>query len=261
MRLLTKEEEEAHSSSTMRGGIAGGLLGLGIGGIAVWGASIRYPAFRSLTLPLKTFLITSSGTFGAIVQADRSSRGFEFARNPSYSYQDNASRSLDELDRSKSSFDRALDWGQQNRYSIIGASWVVSMATALGLVRRNLYLTRTQKLVQARVYAQGLTVLVLVATAAFEIGDRNKGKGRWETVKIVDPNDPEHQHLIEKKIHHEQYKGEDMWRDMVETEEQRLRQRDSDNLLGLEEKEVRNHSKVPQNTRKHLQKKSVDKEE
>lgn len=86
------------------------------------------------------------------------------------------------------------------------------MAIALGLVGRNPYLSGTQKLVQARVYAQGLTLAVLVATAAFEIGDANKGEGRWETIQVVDPNDPNHKHLIDKKIHHERYAGEDMWR-------------------------------------------------
>jgi hypothetical protein len=88
------------------------------------------------------------------------------------------------------------------------------MGIALGLVGRNPYLSRAQKLVQARVYAQGLTLAVLVATAAFEMGDASKGKGRWETVKILDPNDPEHKHIIEKRIHHEAYAGEDLWRGM-----------------------------------------------
>lgn len=105
-----------------------------------------------------------------------------------------------------------MHFGKENRYPIIGVSWVASMAIALGLVGRSPYLSTPQKIVQARVYAQGLTLAVLLATAVFEIGDRNEGEGRWETVKIVDPNDPEHKHLIEKKIHHESYAGEDMWK-------------------------------------------------
>ena len=86
------------------------------------------------------------------------------------------------------------------------------MGIALALVGRNPYLTGAQKLVQARVYAQGLTVAVLIITAAFEIGDRNKGEGRWETIRVLDPDDPTHKNLIEKKVHHEEYKGEDQWR-------------------------------------------------
>lgn len=84
------------------------------------------------------------------------------------------------------------------------------MGGALALVGRNPHLTAPQKLVQARVYAQGLTVAVLIASFAFEAGDSAKGKGRWETVKVVDPDDPSH--TIEKRIHHERYAGEDQWR-------------------------------------------------
>ena len=96
------------------------------------------------------------------------------------------------------------------------------MATALGLVGRNPYLTGQQKLVQARVYAQGLTLAVVIISLAFETNDSSKGRGRWETVKIIDPNDPTHKHVIEKQIHHEAYAGEDQWRDMVEAEEARI---------------------------------------
>ena len=51
-----------------------------------------------------------------------------------------------------------------------------------------------------------------MAPADFQIGDGPRGEGRWETIKIIDPNDPEHKHLIEKKVHHERYEGEDQWR-------------------------------------------------
>lgn len=76
---------------------------------------------------------------------------------------------------------------------------------------RNPYLTGTQKLVQARVYAQGLTLAVVIASLALEAKDRGDGAGRWETVKVLDPTDPTHKHMIEKKIHHEKYAGEDQW--------------------------------------------------
>jgi hypothetical protein len=164
---------------------------------------------------MKTFLVTSSATFASIVSADRASRNYENARDPSRQYRDEASKALDLVKQNESSFQRFKDWGRENRYPIVTASWVASMGIALGLVGRNPYLTRAQKLVQARVYAQGLTIAVLLATAAFEVGDANKGRGRWETVKILDPNDPEHKHIIEKKIHHEAYSGEDLWRGML----------------------------------------------
>jgi len=222
MKILTKEEEQAHYNATLRGGFTGGGLGLLIGGAVVYGANARFHGFRQLTLPMKTFLVTSSATFAAIVAADRSSRNYENARDPQRQYRDKATRELEELRQNESAFAKFKEWGRENRYPIVTASWVASMGIALGLVGKNPYLSRAQKLVQARVYAQGLTLAVLVATAAFEVGDANKGRGRWETVRYLDPEDPEHKKILEKRVHHEAYSGEDLWRDMVATEERKI---------------------------------------
>lgn len=111
------------------------------------------------------------------------------------------------------------------------------MGIALGLVGRNPYLTGAQKLVQARVYAQGLTIAVVIISLAFEGTDSAQGRGRWETVKVLDPKDPEHKHMIEKKIHHEKYAGEDQWMDMVAAEEERIKDREDAN------KQSEQHSK------------------
>ena len=86
------------------------------------------------------------------------------------------------------------------------------MAGSWTLVNRNRYLSGSQKLVQARMYAQGSTLVALLTSFAIEGNDAAKGTGRWETIKVLDPNDPEHKHLIEKRIHHERYAGEDQWR-------------------------------------------------
>lgn len=132
--------------------------------------------------------------------ADRASRAFEMSRNPGEQYQDRTSRERAEAAKQQPVSQRLLAWGRENRYPIVGASWVLSMGLAFTIVGRSPYLTTSQKIVQARVYAQGLTLAVLIASAAFEIGDRKESD---------DPNDPEH---MEKKVHHESYKGEDQWK-------------------------------------------------
>lgn len=219
MKVLTREEEEAHYRATLKGGIGGGFAGLGLGAAGVWAAAARYPAFRSLTVPLRAFLVTSSGTFAAIVSADHFSRAYEKAQHPEEDFEDSAARAKAQSLSQQTSFERFMTFGRENRYKIVSVSWAASMAIALTLVGRSPYLSTAQKLVQARVYAQGLTIAVLIATAVFEVGDRNKEQGRWETVKYMDPDDPEHKKTLEKKVHHERYAGEDQWRDMVEAEE------------------------------------------
>ena len=136
----------------------------------------------------------------AIIAADRASRAFEISNNPEERYQQQATRERAALAKQQPVSQRLLVWGRENRYPIIGASWVLSMGLAFAIVGRSPYLTTSQKLVQARVYAQGLTLAVLIASAAFEIGDRDKGD---------DSNDPEHKH---SQAHHESYRGEDQWK-------------------------------------------------
>lgn len=170
--------------------------------------------------------MTSSGTFSAIIAADTYSRRFEEQRNPAKRYQDESTSLQQAAEAQKSTKQRTMDWLSKNRYSVVFGSWVASMGTALGIVGRNPYLTGQQKLVQARVYAQGLTIAVVIISLAFETSDSRSGQGRWETVQVLDESDPSHQRMVEKKIHHERYQGEDQWRDMVEAEEQRIKERE-----------------------------------
>lgn len=222
MKLISAEEEQAHYDAVVTGGAIGGAVGLGVGWAgAIW-ASRRYPAFRNLTLPLKAFLVSSTATFGAIVEADRYSMDFERRRDPNRFYRSEDQKLLDEARANLSADQKLLAMAREHRYKIVCASWLGALGVALTIVGRSKYLSAAQKIVQARVYAQGLTLAVLIATAALELGDAKTGRGRWETVMVVDPDDPEHKNMIEKKIHKEEYWGQDLWKDMVAAEERRL---------------------------------------
>ncbi|KAF9732254.1 hypothetical protein PMIN03_011380 [Paraphaeosphaeria minitans] len=225
MKILTKEEEQAHYNATVQGGTIGGLIGVGIGTAAVVGASRRYHSFRALSIPFRAFLVTSSGSFVAVIAADRASNAFDISHNPEKQREIERERHREELyNANKSAMTRAKDWASENRYPLLFGFWVASMAGSWIAVNRS-PMSGAQKLVQARMYAQGLTLAGLLASFAFEGNDVAKGKGRWETITVLDPNDPEHKHMIEKKIHHERYAGEDQWREMVEAEEARMNER------------------------------------
>lgn len=210
MKVLTKEEEAAHYNAVVKGGLIGGSIGLAIGATGVIYASRRYPSFRGLTLPFRTFLVTSTGTFGAIVQADRQGIKHQKEQDPRRLYRDNSQRAQEMVRENETAYERFMNYGREHRYSIVCASWLASLAVAFALVSRA-PMSTPQKIVQARVYAQGLTLAVLIVSAAFEMNDAKSGKGRWETVMVLDPNDPEHKHLIEKRIHKEEYEGQDLW--------------------------------------------------
>ncbi|KAH7117783.1 hypothetical protein B0J11DRAFT_536680 [Dendryphion nanum] len=226
MKVLTKEEEQAHYNATVKGGTIGGLIGTAVGGVGVMAATRRFAGFRALTLPFRAFLVASTGTFIAVIAADRASAKYDVEHTPEKLRQVQRERAREqEYQAGTTILQRAKDWAGENRYPIIFAFWVASMGGSLAIVSRNRYQSGSQKLVQARMYAQGSTLAVLLASFAMEGNDMSKGKGRWETIKVIDPNDPEHKHLIEKRIHHERYSGEDQWREMVEAEERRINER------------------------------------
>ncbi|KAF1966403.1 hypothetical protein BU23DRAFT_517989 [Bimuria novae-zelandiae CBS 107.79] len=226
MKILTKEEEQAHYNATVKGGTIGGLIGTAIGTGVVVAASRRYHSFRALSVPFRAFLVTSSGSFVAVIAADRASNAFDIEHNPEKQREIAREREREDLYyANKTAMERAKEWASENRYPILFGFWVASMAGSWIAVNRQSAMSSSQKLVQARMYAQGLTLSALLASFAFEGNDAAKGKGRWETIKVIDPNDPEHKHYIEKKIHHERYAGEDQWREMVEAEERRMNER------------------------------------
>lgn len=214
MKIMTKEEEDAHYRAVLVGGTKGCLAGLALGLAGSALAYKRYNLYRNLTLPFKSFLVSSSTTFCGIIAADRASRGFEATREGQRLYKDEAAQAAEQIEQSKDRMQRMWDLGKQYRYEIVTGSWVASLGAAWHMVSRIPGLTKAQKLVQARVYAQGLTLAVLIATAAFEVHDAHKGESRWQTVRVLDPNDPEHKRTIEKKVELEQYSGQNLWKGM-----------------------------------------------
>ncbi|KAL1994425.1 hypothetical protein VTN49DRAFT_3094 [Thermomyces lanuginosus] len=234
MKLLTKEEEAAHYREVLRGGTIGTALGL-VGGVAgVLAASRRYHTIRNLTLPMKTFLVTSSGTFFGIIAADHASRTFEANRNLNVRYLEDREERRRREELAHMTFrDRAFDFLREEKYKIIGLTWVASIIGSFMLVGRNPYLTGQQKIVQARVYAQGLTLAVLCATAAFEISDQRRGQGIAEAVKsgrqAAKETSAADRSASGTTLPHNHSHGrsevEDLWKDMVAAEEAKLKMR------------------------------------
>lgn len=172
---------------------------------------------------MKAFLVTSSGTFVGIIAADHASREFDAQHNAEKLWYENREERLRAEEMRGLTFtDRALAFARREKYKIVGATWVASMIGSFVLVGRNPYLSAQQKIVQARVYAQGLTLGVLCASAAFEISDQRRGRGILETAKKDKAR--RQQEAAETAPVHQGNKDEgDLWKDMVAAEEQRLK--------------------------------------
>ncbi len=170
---------------------------------------------------MKAFLVTSAGSFTGIIAADHASRDFEKQQNAiSMWYEDREDRLHAEELRNMSFTDRAMAFAKREKYKIVGATWIASMMGSFILVSRSPHLSGPQKIVQARVYAQGLTLAVLCASAGFEISDMRSGRGLLDAAKKDKTkqleDEPQHVHAGKKS------EG-DLWKEMVAAEEERLR--------------------------------------
>lgn len=181
MKILTREEEENHYQAVIKGGTRWGLTGITSGTIAASVANRYWSGFRNLTLPLKAFAVTSLGTFSLIIGADRASRAYEDSKfdhdlDGRWNDQnlehhlglddqdvDHHRKRLDRLD-ALSSRDKLIEYLKEKKYEIVLGGWAASMVGSFGLVAAQ-PMPFTQKLVQARMYAQSLTVAMILASA------------------------------------------------------------------------------------------------
>lgn len=99
------------------------------------------------------------------------------------------------------------------------------MIASWAMVSRNPALTKGQKIVQARVYAQGLTLAVMCGTAAMEISDQRKGKGLLDKMKEKQAKTAGKEKGEARQK--ERYQGEELWKEMVDAEEERLKVKDA----------------------------------
>lgn len=110
--------------------------------------------------------------------------------------------------------DKALTWTKDNKFSIVAGSWVASMA-GVGAYLQSQPMSFSQKLVQTRVWAQGLTLASLMGMAAI--------------TQIPSAGD----HILEERNHASDHSWRDFVHDTESSEEaaahkalQRKRRRD-----------------------------------
>ncbi|KAH9918187.1 uncharacterized protein BXZ73DRAFT_105312 [Epithele typhae] len=162
---VTEEELAAHEAATMRGAIEGIVAGLAISVPASIYAHRRWAAYRALPLHLKALgIIMVVGPCYAI-QAEQ--RGVQYDKSL-WTGAANAVMHREEM-LSENRWEqmtvaqKVKDWASRNQYKVIVGSWAASMAIAGTIVMRNRYQSTPQKIVQARMWAQGLTIGVIIA--------------------------------------------------------------------------------------------------
>ncbi|KAF7355792.1 HIG1 domain-containing protein [Mycena sanguinolenta] len=177
MKLATPEQVQAHTAASRRGALEGLLAGGTVATLGSMYAHRRWAYYRSLPPSLKVLGVLIVAAPALSIQAER--RGLEYDKSQ---WEGDGARLLEaqelhELTKWErmSTTDKIADWASRHEYSIIIGGWALSLVTAGAIINRNKFQTPAQKIVQARMWAQGLTIGIILTAAGFKT-THNKGE-------------------------------------------------------------------------------------
>ncbi|CCH42773.1 Altered inheritance rate of mitochondria protein 38 [Wickerhamomyces ciferrii] len=174
MKLLTQGEIDSHFYATAGGGLKGLCAGLLVTGAIFKIGAKKIPNFpKNLPWSIRTAIFISPPTVGITIGAEEASNAFD---RDMYSGDYESQLKLAEYQKWSNLplSEKLLSGVVNNKYKIIVGSWAASMYGSWLYVDRDPIMTRAQKLVQARMYAQFLSVILLLAGMGLTIYDEEK---------------------------------------------------------------------------------------
>ncbi|CCD27355.1 Rcf2p NDAI_0K01640 [Naumovozyma dairenensis CBS 421] len=186
MKILSAQEIQEQKYATLRGGLIGAVAGFATSALMFKVLPRKYPKFNISTLPwsVKTAFWISPPTLLTVICAEESSNKYDQLK---YGDSEDVAR-LKELRKQSTLSERFMDGLFVNKYKIITVGWAASMYGSWVLVNRDKIMNTAQKAVQARMYAQFITVALLLASVGLSMYEEkshpNKNKmnekRRWE---------------------------------------------------------------------------------
>ncbi|KAG0703927.1 hypothetical protein DFH29DRAFT_914729 [Suillus ampliporus] len=174
MKNLSREEIEEQNAATTRGAIEGGLIGSAIVAPAWYMLNRKWPAFRVAPYTLKT--LGAVIIMAPLISIRAEHRGLEFHRQHWTSIGKTEMEKEKEAERARwaalSPKDKIAEWTAKHQLSVIVGSWALTMGLVGSKVMRDPLMSMPNKIVQVRLWAQGLTIGVIIATAALTHSQR-----------------------------------------------------------------------------------------
>ncbi|GME93912.1 unnamed protein product [Ambrosiozyma monospora] len=180
MKLVTKDEIDAHQSAVLSAGIKGFILGTAIS-VGIYAlAPHKYPLLLKMPWSIKTAIAVTPPAFAASVNAERGSSAFD---NEMYSSEFTQKKILDEHKRwnSLTLTEKTIESVSENKYGIITGLWALSMWGSWAIANRDKLMTKSQKFYQARMYAQFITVAMLLGSIGLSVYEENHNLGKKES--------------------------------------------------------------------------------
>ncbi|KAL7412633.1 hypothetical protein BDY24DRAFT_416011 [Mrakia frigida] len=177
MKIVSQEEADAHHHASIMGGVRGGATGALVSAIVFPILYRKTNYYRTLPAPLKAFGAVFVVVPFMIINAEKAGREFQAAQWTGIGLEQmhREERLAEEAWQGLSEWDQRKAWAKEHQYSLVGAAWAVCMAGSIASVWRRPGLTTMQKLINARIIAQTLTVgLMLTAMGLTAVSPEEK---------------------------------------------------------------------------------------
>lgn len=172
MKIIDDEEKNAHFKHVLVEGLKGCVVGAGLAGLLVTTVKRRYP---------QQYMRYNASVKAAMWCMPTISVGAFFADEGSVKFDENmyrgdflakAKKEKEEQWAKLSTSDKIFTVANDNKYKIILSAWAASLWGSWTIVNKDKYMTTSQKAVQARVYAQAITVVLLLGTILLSMHER-----------------------------------------------------------------------------------------
>ncbi|EGV64365.1 Replication factor C, subunit RFC4 [Yamadazyma tenuis] len=176
MKILGTDEREAHiahiTAEGTKGLFYGSLLSAGLFAYLRTRHPVRFSQFNT---SIKTCIFAMPTIATAAFWADQGSVEFDRQMHSSDYQQEQLLEQYKEW-QSMSKYDKSIHFLNDNKYKIVLSAWAASLYGSWVLVNRDKIMTTAQKAVQARMYAQGVTVLLLIGTVLLAVKEEEINK-------------------------------------------------------------------------------------
>ncbi|KAG0239494.1 hypothetical protein B0O80DRAFT_523750 [Mortierella sp. GBAus27b] len=184
-------EEEDKNTQILTAAAKGAGLAIVAGGlIAFWGAR-HSKTYQTLSRPMKMFLMGSGVAATTILFADHARVHYEDRQLLRHLDDEAADAKRAEIRAQRGILAEINHQVRENRNMVVGVSWLGSIGGSLLYTFSKKGLTTTQRVVTARMYAQGFTILTMLGVAALELTEGPKPKkevltDEWKAILAKD---------------------------------------------------------------------------
>lgn len=172
MKILNEEEKDDHWNTVLIEGAKGCVIGLGVAaGLVTLVKKKRPQQWQQMNTSIRAAMWAIPTVAVAAFAADDGSWKYDEQKNRSEYYKQLEQQNADRWNKLSTS-DKAFTVVNDNKYKLIIGAWAASMYGLWHFVNKDKYMTVAQKAVQARVYAQAITVVLLLSTLLLNMHER-----------------------------------------------------------------------------------------